>query len=186
MGASPRKRDIKLNKPDMGAVNGCNRVLAGLAFSRGHDRRNILSDIRSNQSTRPGEGYNPNGEEIMNSSLKLPAIVLLLGWSLPVHADNGGTQFSQVLLTIAIVLGVVASVYVFLLSTRMGGGAISTALFLYGLGMLSVVVSLLSVTWLKTVLASYASVAHDSFFIIGFVLMVLGSQKVSRLFMGRR
>ncbi len=110
----------------------------------------------------------------------------MLGLSLPVQADNGGTQFSQVLLTIAIVLGVVASVYVFALSTRMGGGAIATALFLYGLGMLSVVVSLLSVTWLKAAMASYASIAHDSFFIIGFVLMVLGAQRVSSLFAGRR
>jgi hypothetical protein len=105
--------------------------------------------------------------------------------STPLIADEGTTEFSQLLLTIAIVLGIVASGYVFVLSNRMGGGGIATALFLYGLGMLSVVTSLLSVTWLKDTLAVLAGTAHDVFFIIGFVLMVFGSHKVSRLFRSR-
>ena len=67
--------------------------------------------------------------------------------AMPVFAQESSVNFSQVLLTIAILLGIVASVYVFSLSSKMGTGGISTALFLYGIGMLSVVISLLSVTW---------------------------------------
>lgn len=78
-----------------------------------------------------------------------------------------------------------ASGYVFMLSHRMGGGGIATALFLYGLRMLSVVTSLLSVIWLKDTLEGLAGSAHDLFFIIGFILMVPGSRKVSRLFSDR-
>ena len=90
-------------------------------------------------------------------------------------------QFSQTLLTIAIVLGILASLYVFVLSMRMGGGGIASTLVLYGAGMLSVVISLLSVTWLKEYLGGIAGICHDSFFIIGFILMVFGSRKVSKL-----
>ena len=48
--------------------------------------------------------------------------------------------------------------------------------------MLSVVISLLSVTWLKETISIFAGAAHDLFFIIGFILMVVGSRKISRLF----
>ncbi len=113
------------------------------------------------------------------------ALIVLSGFlvTAPVLAQDAAVskQFSQTLLTIAIVLGIIASLYVFILSIRMSGGAIAGTLLLYGGGMLSVVVSLLSVTWLKSFMADYAGVAHDMFFIIGFVLMVLGSRKVSRL-----
>lgn len=103
--------------------------------------------------------------------------------AMPAFAQENAVseQFSQTLLTIAIVLGILASLYVFVLSLRMGGGAVAGTLLLYGFGMLSVVVSLLSVTWLKTTMGGYAGIAHDMFFIIGFILMVQGSRKVSRL-----
>ena len=90
-------------------------------------------------------------------------------------------QFSQTLLTIAILLGLGASVYVFVLSFRLGGGAIAASLALYGAGMISVVVSLLSVTWWKPLIGAYAGLLHDGFFIIGFILMMVGSHKVARV-----
>jgi len=110
-------------------------------------------------------------------------IVSGLFFAFPVFAQENvvSKQFSQTLLSIAIVLGVLASIYVFILAIRMGGGGIANTLLLYGAGMLSVVTSLLSVTWLKEFMAAYAGIAHDMFFIIGFILMVLGSRKVSRL-----
>ena len=99
----------------------------------------------------------------------------------PVFAQEAAVseQFSQTLLTIAIILGILASLYVFVLSLRLGGGAIASALLLYGAGMLSVVISLLSVTWLKQFAGGYAGICHDMFFIIGFILMVIGSRKVA-------
>lgn len=118
----------------------------------------------------------------MKTSSRLFLFASLMA-AFPVFAQEEAVskQFSQTLLTIAIVLGILASLYVFVLSSRMGGGAIAGTLLLYGAGMLSVVVSLLSVTWLKDFMAGYAGIAHDMFFIIGFILMVLGSRKVSRL-----
>ena len=53
---------------------------------------------------------------------------------------------------------------------------------LYGAGMLSVVTSLMSVTWLKSGLGSFAGLSHDLFFIIGFILMVFGSIRVAGIF----
>jgi hypothetical protein len=116
---------------------------------------------------------------------RLTGVVLFLSMVMvfPVFAQEEAVskQFSQTLLTIAIVLGILASIYVFVLSLRMGGGGIAGTLLLYGAGMLSVVVSLLSVTWLKAFMGAYAGIAHDMFFIIGFILMVFGSRKVSQL-----
>lgn len=96
--------------------------------------------------------------------------------------EEGGAEFSTILLTIAIVLGILSSLYVFILSGKMKGGQIGAALFLYGLGMSSVVVSLLSVTWLGDVLGPIKGTLHDVFFIIGFLIMVLGSYRVAKIF----
>ncbi len=106
--------------------------------------------------------------------------VALVGiYSTPAMAQQGAIEFSQILLSIAILLGLLASIYVFSLSSRMSGSIISTTLVLYGSGMLAVVISLLSVTWLKPIMGLAAGTAHDGFFIIGFILMVLGSRKLA-------
>jgi len=98
----------------------------------------------------------------------------------------GGVQFSAILLTVAILLGLGSSIYVFLLSKRLKGSDIGAALTLYGIGMLSVVVSLLSVTWLKAYVGGAAGWMHDGFFILGFLIMVFGSKKAAALFSGSR
>ena len=110
-------------------------------------------------------------------------ISLALFIPFPVLAQEAGIskEFSQTLLTIAIVLGLLASVYVFVLSLRLGGGAIAGALLSYGAGMISVCISLLSVTWFKPYAGAYAGVSHDMFFIIGFILMVIGSHRVAKM-----
>ena len=95
---------------------------------------------------------------------------------------DGGLKFSAILLTIAILLGLIASLYVFTLSMRLAGGQIAGTLALYGLGMLGVVISLLSVTWMKPYLGPYAGTAHDLFFIVGFLVMVIGSSKLAAMF----
>lgn len=119
--------------------------------------------------------------KIKYTKVKSDSIIFasLLAFSPVATAQDGGIQFSNLLLTIAISLGLIASAYVFSLSQRMAGSALSKALLLYGAGMLSVVISLLSVTWLKAFIGSNAGFAHDGFFIIGFVLMVFGCRKVA-------
>ena len=102
----------------------------------------------------------------------------------PMHVSaqtNNGLPFSQLLLTFAILIGLCCSVYVFALANRIKGGKLGSALAFYGLGMLSVVVSLLSVTWLKTRVGDSAPMIHDLFFIIGFALMVVATTKVARI-----
>lgn len=94
----------------------------------------------------------------------------------------GGVEFSALLLTVAIVLGIASCLYVILLSHRMKGSDVGAALLFYGMGMLSVVVSLLSVTWLKSVMGDAAGPIHDAFFILGFLVMVAGSRRVASMF----
>ncbi len=114
-----------------------------------------------------------------NIAEKTLAYLFLLTVSAPVLAQAGGIEFSEILLTIAILLGLGAGIYVFFLGSQMSGSTLSSALIYYGLGMLSVVISLLSVTWAKPLMAGSAGTLHDLFFIIGFILMVLGSRKVA-------
>ena len=102
--------------------------------------------------------------------------------SLALAQETGGVKFSAVLLTIAILLGLCSCIYVFILSKRMKGSGIGSALSFYGFGMLSVVISLLSVTWLKAFLGAVAGWSHDGFFILGFLIMVFGSKKVAAMF----
>ena len=107
----------------------------------------------------------------------ISTILLLI--SLPALAQGGGIMFSQILLSIAILLGLSAGSYVFYLGRRMAGSNLATALNMYGLGMLSIVISLLSVTWAKDIMGGYAGWFHDGFFILGFIVMVVGSRKVA-------
>ena len=100
--------------------------------------------------------------------------------------DTGGVEFSAILLTIAILLGLCSCIYVFILSKRMKGSGIGSALTLYGFGMFAVVISLLSVTWLKAFLGAAAGWSHDGFFILGFLIMVFGSKKVAAMFSGSK
>ena len=118
----------------------------------------------------------------MRNQFKLLLFSVFFGTGPALAQENVvSRQFSQTLLTIAIILGVLSSLYVIALSLRMGGGGIAGTLLRYGAGMASVVISLLSVTWLKDLMGGYAGITHDMFFIIGFVLMVSGSRKVSKL-----
>tara|TARA_Y100000310_G_C20594504_1_gene769786 strand:+ start:590 stop:949 length:360 start_codon:yes stop_codon:yes gene_type:complete len=107
-------------------------------------------------------------------------IIILISVSSIVLAaeEAGGIQFSNVLLTIAILIGIASSVYAFLPSIKMKGGTIGAGLRFYSFGMLAVVVSLLSVTWLKTTLGGIAGTIHDLFFIIGFLLIAFGTKKI--------
>lgn len=98
--------------------------------------------------------------------------------SIGIASEEPPLQFSQWLLSIAIVLGLLASVYVYSLSQKMAGGAIARALTLYGTGMLCIVFSLLSVTWLKQFMLGQQSSVHDILFIVGFMFMVFGSRHI--------
>lgn len=106
--------------------------------------------------------------------------------SMPAYAQEiaGGIEFSKVLLGIAIILGLTSSLYVFVIRYRLQGSNIGSAVMLYGMGMLSIVISLVSVAvpQVKALIGDYAGTAHDLFFIVGFILMVLGSRKLARLF----
>lgn len=123
----------------------------------------------------------------MTNRMKTGITLALALCPLPVLAQQaGGIAFSAILLTIAIVLGLASCLYVFVLSSRFQGGGIGRALRLYGIGMLAVVISLLTVTWLKTFAGQVAGTLHDVFFIVGFIVMVMGSASVARLFRGEQ
>lgn len=93
-------------------------------------------------------------------------------------AQAGGIAFSTILLTIAIILGIVCALFTLYQVKRLEGGKVSNALLMYGLGMIAVVISLLSVTWFKELLGDAAGTMHDLFFIIGFLVMSYGTKKI--------
>ena len=90
--------------------------------------------------------------------------------------------FSKPLLTIAILIGIFSSLYAFLPSIKMKGGKIGTGLRLYSTGLLCIVISLLSVTWASYSLGENAAMAHDLFFILGFLLIALGTRNILKSF----
>ncbi|MFQ5975115.1 MAG: hypothetical protein ACE5J5_02200 [Candidatus Hydrothermarchaeales archaeon] len=90
--------------------------------------------------------------------------------------------FSKPLLTIAIIIGVISSLYAFVPSIKMKGGKIGTGLRLYSIGLLCIVLSLLSVTWASYSLGENAATIHDLFFIIGFLLIFLGTRNILKSF----
>lgn len=106
---------------------------------------------------------------------------LLLNVPAFAQAQQSGLQFSQLLLSCAIVIGSLCSIYVFVLAGRLAGGRLGSALFFYGLGMLAVVVSLLSVTWLKPLMGEYTSEMHDLCFILGFILMAIATSRIAKM-----
>ncbi len=79
----------------------------------------------------------------------------------------------------AIGIGVIATVITLFNAMKLGG-AISKALWFFGLGMLLVVVGFLSVVvaWAPE---ATQMVVHDSLFIVGYILMTLGGTSLYRL-----
>jgi len=114
----------------------------------------------------------------------LMIISLLSLLSVGVFAQEDAPKFSNTLLSIAIVIGIASSLYALLPGLKMKGGTVGTGLVMYAAGMISVVISLLSVTWLGGVFGASKGMVHDVFFIIGFLVVAGGTYKILSAFKG--
>ena len=79
----------------------------------------------------------------------------------------------------AIAIGIIASAITIFNAMKLGG-AISKALWFFGIGMLLVVVGFMSVV-LAWAPEFTQKMVHDSLFIIGYILMTLGGTSLYRL-----
>lgn len=88
------------------------------------------------------------------------------------------SNFSGLLLLwLSIVIGVLASVLVLRSAGKMGGGLFGSVLNFFGYGMIMVVVgSILKA--LAPWIPSFVDLGHTVFFSLGFILMVLGANKL--------
>lgn len=102
-----------------------------------------------------------------------------------IMAAGPATAFSNLLLGLAILLGLVVAVITYLNSRKLKGEVFEKPFILLAVGMLFVVLSLASVTVFKYALGDMAAArVHDLSFIVGFVLMLMGSMKVTRYLQG--
>lgn len=89
--------------------------------------------------------------------------------------------FWMILPDMLVVIGLIAAFGMFSLGVRTSGSKLSEVFNLFGLGILSFVIALLSVTWMEGAVEPYSRFVHDGFFALGFVIMFWGSRKVARM-----
>jgi len=111
----------------------------------------------------------------------IPAAIYLLPFvSLAQEVGAGPATFNKsYTLWIAIIIGIIASLMV-LSNAQKLGGTIAKVLWLFGIGMLFVVVGFLSVVivWAPE---GTQKIVHDFLFILGYVLMAIGGSRLYRL-----
>lgn len=113
----------------------------------------------------------------------LIAVALFLGsWSLVSAQEAVGPALfiGSYTLWIAIVLGIVSSLWIFYYSFQMKGSTVGEVLRLIGFGMLMIVLGFLAVVvqWADP---SIVKVVHDIAFILGYILVLTGASKLKRL-----
>lgn len=96
--------------------------------------------------------------------------------------DNAGptTFVGSYTLWIAIIIGVIASLWAIYFSFQMSGSTIGRILQLVGFGMLVVVLGFLAVV-LPWAPAGTQKIVHDLLFILGYALMLAGVVRIKKL-----
>jgi len=87
----------------------------------------------------------------------------------------------SVLLMIAIVFGIVATIVTYMNSRKLSGDVFEMPMVYFSLGILLSTISLIAVTFFGGVFSELAvSLIHDISFILGLALMLLASVKITR------
>lgn len=81
-------------------------------------------------------------------------------------------------LSLAIIIGIVASALVFRAAHKMGGGLFGSVLNFMGVGMIIVVVGTLSVFLSNWLPVAWITLTHTVLFSTGFICMVIGANKL--------
>jgi hypothetical protein len=85
---------------------------------------------------------------------------------------------SQLSTWIGVIIGIIATVLVFRSSGKMGGGLFGSVLNLFGLGMVMMILGTLSVIFSNWIPVAYLEISRMVVFSTGYVLMVLGAQRL--------
>ncbi len=121
------------------------------------------------------------------------ALLSLSGLVMPLQAfaqdrsaaiSNDGFAYATVFtgdfsILLSIVIGIIATYFVFRSAKKMGGGLFGSVLNYIGIGMVLIVLGTISVvlgTWL--LLGVWASAINTIFFALGYIFMVIGANKL--------
>jgi len=119
---------------------------------------------------------------IKQAILLVPPVLL---WVTPVLAQEDDTAevatfVGSYTLWVAIIIGFIASLATLFYANELKGGVIGTALILFGVGMLFVVLGFLAVvvSWTNT---DTQKIVHDLAFILGYILMLSGAFRLRQI-----
>ncbi|PIR40130.1 MAG: hypothetical protein COV33_01400 [Candidatus Zambryskibacteria bacterium CG10_big_fil_rev_8_21_14_0_10_34_34] len=97
--------------------------------------------------------------------------------------SNDGVAYASVFadnfsLLLSIVIGIIATFFVFRVARKLGGGLFGLVLNYVGIGMLFVVLGTIVMVVDKWVLYFWINVSSTVFFAIGYIFMVIGANKL--------
>ena len=101
------------------------------------------------------------------------------------NLDNSSNIFENVSLGATLVVAFATSVMVWNLGRKMHGGVFGSVLNLFSIGMLFVFLGFaVGTPWLQVFDSLYLKMAHDSLYIIGYIMMGLAANKLLKVIKG--
>ena len=92
-----------------------------------------------------------------------------------VYASKFTGDFSFLL---SIVIGVIATFFVFKVARKMGGGLFGKVLSYVGFGMVLIIVGTISIALESFVPEIFVTITHNMFFALGFIFLAIGADKL--------
>jgi hypothetical protein len=81
---------------------------------------------------------------------------------------------------LSIIIGVIATYFIFRSATKMGGGLFGSVLNYIGIGTALIVFGAISILFLPVALGGWVFFARTVFFAIGFIFLAIGAEKLLR------
>ena len=111
----------------------------------------------------------------------LPSVVMAQSLSESIATDE--VAYASVFagnfsLLLSIVIGIIATFFVFRVARKLGGGLFGSVLNYVGIGMFFVVIGTLATIVDKWVVEFWSNVSGTAFFAIGYIFMVIGANKL--------
>lgn len=110
-----------------------------------------------------------------------PVFASAQNWDIPVANDNyafASLFTGNLSMLLSIVIGIIATYLVLRAASKMGGGLFGSVLNYIGYGMSLVIIGTISVTldpWISDI---WLRLIHTTFFALGYILMVVGANKL--------
>ncbi len=81
---------------------------------------------------------------------------------------------------LSIIIGIIATYFVFQVASKMGGGLFGSVLWFVGYGMVLIVLGSISIALEPWVPEVWIQITHTVFFALGFVFLAVGANKLLR------